>query len=188
MSLLIENIQQEKEDTLTDYDILSDCGTALIFIKNNFSECLSIFGAKVISEIIDDAREEYNNVLTEGMSTNHNDPPPPIVDVQGIWDTIKDHSDGISGVVLAAVALSGAYKAYKNYFSKAAKACKGKSGEEKTACMLNYEERALSVQSEILDKSLSISDKSSDPKKYISKITKEIKKIKSKIVKLKKKK
>jgi len=108
---------------------------------------------------------------------------PDVNHPHSILDVIKDHSTEIGWTVLAAIAIAGAYKIYKNYFSKAAQYCKGKTGDEKQACITNYQNKAYQMKIKTLKKSLDLSNKTKNPSKYREKIQSEIKKIQKKIKK-----
>jgi len=186
-----ENILDLLENASSDIvmnkcEVLSNVGTNLLFIRNNLSECIDMFGSKVTSELIEELQFEYNNIVNEGKGLSDDLPEiKPFIDVQAIWKTIETHGNEIAAAALIALVIAGAYKAYKNYFSKAAKACKDKKGDEKIACMTNYEARALSIQKKILNRSLDSASKSSEPKKFIDKIQNEVNKIKKKIQNIK---
>jgi len=177
MKLILENIKEYTDD---NYESLSYIGSSLLFMKNNFNECLNTFGAKVLSELIEDSNIEYKNLLDESVSELIPD-KKPFIDVNAIWEVIKNQRENITYAALAALVITASIKIYKNYFSKAAKACAGKSGDEKTACMTNYQKNSIQKQIAVLKKSLSFSDKCSNPKKYEMKINKKIKELNKKL-------
>jgi hypothetical protein len=188
MSILLETLYETKEksfeekigieESFDEYDELSAIGTSLLFLKENYRDCINLFGAKVTSELLEEANTTYKNIITESILSNNAPAPAPAIDFKAIWDTIKDNGTAIAAGTLAAIVIAGAYKAYRNYFSKAAKACKGKKGEEKEACMVNYKENAYRLQQQVLKKSLSLANKSEKPSEFKKKIEIYMQKIK----------
>lgn len=97
--------------------------------------------------------------------------------------------------VIVADLLKYSYKIYKFHYSKAAKACSnyyGYEGSRKEICMLEFKDKALINQREVLIKGLNECAKTNDPKKCkeelrnkIVKINKKIKKNTERIVYLK---
>ena len=172
---------------LNEYELLSYLGSSLSYLKDNLNEYVEIFGPKVTSELIEENVQEYEMSLREASMSQGLQNPLPMIDVKKIWKTIVTHDGKIASIVLASLAITGAYKVYKKYFSKAAKACAGKSGLEKDACMTNYEVKALTLRKSVLSKTLKASKKTTDSKKYIDRIKSEIKRIEVKITNLKKK-
>jgi len=190
-SILLETINELNDDSflgqfgidrkeLNEIEMLSEIGSTMLFVQNNYRDCVNIFGAKVTGELIEDINKEYKNIITEGIMSNGVEKPKPMVDFKSIWDTIKNHGGVIGATALAALVITASYKIYKNYFSKAAKACKGKTASEKEACMNNYRANAYKMQQNALKKSLSMADKTSDPKSFKKKIEIRLQKLKSK--------
>jgi len=195
-------------EKITIYEQIAEIGQSAVFLKNNIFECIDIFGVSVTSDLIEESQIIFKSLI-ESVSSEHiiegsitplvnfggsqrhspSDQPnnitklPKISQPTSIWDTISKHSKEIGWTVLAAIALAGAYKIYKNYFSKAAQACKGKSGNEKDACMSNYQVQAYKLKQQALKKSLSLANKTKDSSKFKNKINSEINKINSKIQK-----
>jgi len=191
MSLLLETINEINDNSflgqygidqkeLNEIEMISEIGSSMLFIKNNYREFIEIFGAKITSELIEDINTDYQTILSESILSDGKHDPKPIVDFKSIWDTIKEHGGVIGASALAALVITASYKIYKNYFSKAAKACSDKTGNEKEACMTNYRADAYKMQQASLKKSLSMADKSSDPKSFRKKIEIRLQKLKSK--------
>jgi len=201
MSILMEAINEINEETyqepLNEIEILSEVGSMLLFIKNNYRDCIDIYGAKATSDILEEANIEYKNLLesmSDGISSsgskqnttsnsqlsNNIPDKKTLFDFNKIWETIEAKAGIIGGVALATLAIAASYKIYKNYFSKAAKSCKGRTGSEKEACMTNYKTQAYKMQKMALDKSLSLADKTDSPKKFKQKIQIQINKISKK--------
>jgi hypothetical protein len=178
-------------ELLTPYEKIAEMGQVAIFLKNNLFECIEVFGVKTTSELIEESQNGFSYLISNNMpefkkkalqeKPNINVPNSEKSHYNTIWDTIKDHSKEIGWTVLAAIALAGAYKIYKNYFSKAARACKGKSGSEKEACMTNYQHQAYKLKQQSLKKSLKLANRSNDATKYKKKINDEIQKINQKL-------
>jgi hypothetical protein len=80
----------------------------------------------------------------------------------------------IAAATVAAAAVAGAYKIYKNYFSKAARACKGKEGDAKQACMKKFKADAVKAEISALKSGMSKCAKSKDPAKCKAAIQKKI--------------
>ena len=192
MSLLLETISELYDDSflgqlgidrkeLSEIEKISEVGSTMLFVKNNYRECVDIFGAKITGELIEDINKEYQNILSEGALIGETVPhPKPAIDFKSIWDTIKSHGGVIGATALAALVITASYKIYKNYFSKAAKACKGKTASEKEACMNNYRADAYKMQQNSLKKSLAMANKTNDPSSFKKKIEIRIQKLKSK--------
>ena len=90
--------------------------------------------------------------------------------------------------LLSALLLFAAYKTYQRFFSRAAKACKGKSGADKTNCMLQFKIKALEAQVADLNAAKRGCNVSRRPVKCNVVLEKKIQKIKQKIKKLESKK
>lgn len=87
----------------------------------------------------------------------------------------------VGGLMMAGILGYAAHKTYKNFFSKAAKACQGKTGTEKSQCMVNYRKSAIKLQIKDLMASSSACSKSKDPAKCKTKIKQKIDKLKLKL-------
>jgi len=191
MALLLETINELSDDSflgqygidrkeLNELEKISEVGSTMLFIKNNYRECVDIFGAKITGELVEDINEEYQSILSENIMSSHAENPKPVIDFKSIWDTIKEHGGIIGASALAALVITASYKVYKNYFSKAAKACKGKTASEKEACMNNYRADAYKMQQASLKKSLSMASKTNNPNSFKKKIEIRIQKLTSK--------
>jgi len=191
MALLLETIVELNDDSflgqfgidqkeLSEIEKISEVGSTMLFIKNNYRECVDIFGAKITGDLVKDINEEYQSILSESVISDGAEKPKPVIDFKSIWETIKEHGGAIGATALAALVITASYKVYKNYFSKAAKACKGKSASEKEACMNNYRADAYKMQQASLKKSLSMANKTSDPSSFKKKIEIRIQKLSSK--------
>jgi Tfp pilus assembly protein PilE len=83
-------------------------------------------------------------------------------------------------VVVAAVAVL-AYQAYKRFLSKAARSCKGKSGLDKTNCMVKYKKQAQAAKVKTLQSGMSKCAKTKDPAKCKTQLQGKISKEKAKM-------
>jgi hypothetical protein len=92
----------------------------------------------------------------------------------------------IGGAALGALAIYGATKTYKRFFSKAAKACAGMSGGDKTRCMNRYKVQGLQAQIKDLQGGASVCQKSKNPDKCQGVITQKMASLQKKIGKLQK--
>jgi len=167
-----------EQNSMNEIEMISEIGSSMLFLKNNYRECIDIFGAKVTSDLLEEANIEYRN-MTESFSSGLTK-QKPIVDFKAIWETIKEHGGTIGATALAALVITASYKIYKNYYSKSAKACKGKTGAEKEACMNNYQTNAYKMQKASLKKSMSMANKTDNPQTFRKKIENQINKLKSK--------
>ena len=83
----------------------------------------------------------------------------------------KDYPVGVShgvqkaltGVAVAAATATVAAATYKRFFSKAAKACKGKSGIDKTNCMVKFKKQAQLQKIKALESGLNACSKAKNP-------------------------
>jgi len=195
MEIIFENYVNLTRDFDVNPEIMNDDvyvqkyinNQSLSFIKENLMDFVNIYGSTVTTSLLEDLKNEYNELecISESITDAQSDPYTTSEKIKNTFDKItKDKDNQIIGwSILAAIALAGAYKIYKNYFSKAAKYCKDKTGEEKKACMVNYQNNAYQMKINALKKSLSLSKKANNPKKYTEKIQKEINKLKKKIKK-----
>jgi len=85
----------------------------------------------------------------------------------------------LGGSALAALLGYGAYKLYKNYFSKAAKACAGQA--DKAGCVAKYKTSAVKAQIADLGKGVSACAKSKNPEKCKAAVQAKINKLKTKL-------
>lgn len=89
----------------------------------------------------------------------------------------------VGGAALAALALYGAHKLYKNFMSKAARACSG-TGKAKAQCMDQYKARALGAEIKDLNAAKAACKATKDPGKCASAIQGKISRLQSKQAKL----
>ena len=94
----------------------------------------------------------------------------------------------VAGIVVSAMILMLARKAYKAYFTKAAKACKGKTGALKTECIRMFKIKAIEQEISILNSSKSACKSSTMPDKCMINVDKKIMKKKKDIQNMMKKK
>ncbi|MFW9871856.1 MAG: hypothetical protein ACFFG0_02055 [Candidatus Thorarchaeota archaeon] len=103
----------------------------------------------------------------------------------GSYDSaIKNIKSGtpVAALVMAALVILVASRAYKKYFSEAAKACKGKGSKELIQkCVKQYKLKALKAQLMELQSSIKACDTTKKPDKCRKAINKKIMKIKQKI-------
>lgn len=86
----------------------------------------------------------------------------------------------IAGAALAALAIFGAYKTYKRFFSKAAKACAGNKGPERKACIKKFKVQAVQAQISDLKAAVSKCEVTKDPGKCKATIGSKIQKLQTK--------
>ena len=200
-------------DHLSEEELLTSLNSNYQFIQQNFRECIDIFGAKVTGDLLEECQVSFQMIAEGGKwieniedwFKNNFDPkqtadpsikgrrPGNIYDgfekpesfVDKIKHGMENNAKPIAGAVLAALIITGASMVYKNYFSKAAKACKGKKGDEKSACMLDYEENALRMKAKVLNKSMAFANKTKDSNTFKKKIKKSIDDVMKRISKLK---
>jgi hypothetical protein len=84
----------------------------------------------------------------------------------------------LAATALAGMAVYGASKIYKRFFSQAARACAGKSGAAKDVCMKQFKAKATQARMQSLVKSKATCKKAKNPQKCIAAIDAEIQKIK----------
>lgn len=101
--------------------------------------------------------------------------------ISGAFGRQSGQQQGLAAAVIAAAAITLAYKSYKRFFSKAAKACSHYSGNQKTNCMTKYKKQAMTSQVSFLKKGMSQCSKSKDPTKCKQKIQTKINSIKGKL-------
>lgn len=87
----------------------------------------------------------------------------------------------VGGAALAALAIYGATKAYKRFFSKAAKACAGMSGADKSRCMNQYKVKGLQAQINDLKAGASACKAAKNPDKCQGAITRKMAGLQKKI-------
>jgi hypothetical protein len=90
---------------------------------------------------------------------------------------IGDHAQGataLAATALAGMAVYGATKIYKRFFSQAAKACSGKGGPAKDACMKQFKAKALQAKVQALTRSKATCKKAKNPQNCINAINSEI--------------
>ena len=96
---------------------------------------------------------------------------------------VKAHPVGISGVLLAVLAIYVSAKIYKRFYSKAAKSCSSYKGQKKTICMKKFQLGGYKIQIEDLKKAADKCGMTKNPKKCITAIQIKIDKINKKISK-----
>jgi len=93
----------------------------------------------------------------------------------------KGAAKGLGAAAVAAAAIYGGYKVYKNFLSKAARACKG--SENKQACMQQHKNKALQAQISAVRSGASKCSTAKDPAKCKAAITAKLQKLQGKIKK-----
>jgi len=75
MALLLETISELNDDSflgqfgidrkeLSEIEKISEVGSTMLFIKNNYRECVDIFGAKITGELVEDINELLQNIAS----------------------------------------------------------------------------------------------------------------------------
>jgi len=103
----------------------------------------------------------------------------------GFTKFVNDHTGGNAKAVgvtaLVGLAAFLGYKAYQRYFSQAAKQCAGKSGAERSECIVQAKKSAIKQQMAMLKRSMSGCKASANPNKCRQDITQKLSKLQAKL-------
>jgi hypothetical protein len=98
----------------------------------------------------------------------------------GKIDAAQPGAKYVAGAALAALAIFGAYKTYKRFFSKSAKACSGNKGVERKACIKKFKVDAIKAQISDLNAASAKCAATKDPGKCKATIGAKIQKLQTK--------